>query len=144
MAEWTPANEPLQTAIQALTDHAAAPSTESAPSASRLPSKEAVPDARSDQAEPSPGSRQTTEPAASSGASPAPAESSSRLLDLNLATQDQLETLPGIGPSKAKAILSYRDQHNGFRSVDQLLEVKGIGPKVFERISVLVQAAARQ
>lgn len=55
-------------------------------------------------------------------------------LDLNAATQSQLEDLPGIGPSKAKAILAYRDQHGSFRSVDELLNVKGIGPKVYAKL----------
>lgn len=62
------------------------------------------------------------------------AESDHRL-DLNRATQAELETLPGIGPSKAKAIVDYRNKIGAFRKADQLLDVKGIGPKVFERIS---------
>ena len=54
------------------------------------------------------------------GSNPAP-------LDLNTATAEQLEELPGVGPSTAAAILAYRQQHGPFRSVDQLLEVRGIG-----------------
>jgi len=56
-------------------------------------------------------------------------------IDLNRATQAELETLPGIGPSKAKAIVDYRDKLGGFRKIEQLTDVKGIGPKVFERVS---------
>jgi competence protein ComEA len=74
---------------------------------------------------------------------PAATESSAlldpALLDLNHASQVELETLPGIGPSKAKAIISFREQHNGFNSLEQLLDVKGIGPKALERLSKLVR-----
>ncbi len=68
---------------------------------------------------------------------PNPAENG--LIDLNRATQTELETLPGIGSSKAKAILEYRERQQGFSNADQLLEVKGIGPKILERIIPLVR-----
>lgn len=48
-------------------------------------------------------------------------------LDLNTATAEQLEDLPGIGPATASAILAYRREHGRFRTVDELLEVRGIG-----------------
>jgi competence protein ComEA len=69
---------------------------------------------------------------------------SSALLDLNHASQSELEKLPGIGPSKAKAIITFRDQHKGFRNLEQLLEVKGIGPKVLERLSKLIRISAAE
>jgi competence protein ComEA len=49
------------------------------------------------------------------------------LVNLNTATLDQLETLPGIGPTLAQRIIDYRMEHGPFRSVDELLEVSGIG-----------------
>lgn len=49
-------------------------------------------------------------------------------VDLNQADEQQLETLPGVGPSTAEAILDYRRQHGRFKSVDELLDVRGIGP----------------
>ena len=51
------------------------------------------------------------------------------LVNLNSATLDQLETLPGIGPALGQRIIDYRDQHGPFRSVDDLLNVSGIGEK---------------
>ncbi len=50
------------------------------------------------------------------------------LIDLNTATGPQLEELPGVGPVTAQSILDWRAEHGGFTSVDELLEVDGIGP----------------
>ncbi|MBP1992893.1 ComEA family DNA-binding protein [Paenibacillus eucommiae] len=55
-------------------------------------------------------------------------------LDLNAATLEQLDDLPGIGESKAKAILAYRLQQGSFKNVEQLIEVKGIGPKMLAKL----------
>ena len=49
------------------------------------------------------------------------------LLDINTATAEQLEDLMGIGPVLAQAIVDYRTEHGPFSSVDELLEVSGIG-----------------
>ncbi|MCM3673295.1 helix-hairpin-helix domain-containing protein [Peribacillus simplex] len=56
------------------------------------------------------------------------------LVNLNTATQEDLETLTGIGPSKANAILEYRDTVGKFKEVDELKKVTGIGDKTFERL----------
>lgn len=53
------------------------------------------------------------------------------LVNLNTATQAQLEALPGIGPAFATAIISAREQRGGFKSVNELREVRGIGEKRF-------------
>lgn len=50
------------------------------------------------------------------------------IVNLNDADVTALETLPGVGPATAQAILDYRTQHGKFRSVDDLLNVRGIGP----------------
>lgn len=59
-------------------------------------------------------------------------------IDLNTASPEELETLPGIGPVKARAIVDYRAQAGGFGSVPQLMEVTGIGPATYESIRDLV------
>jgi competence protein ComEA len=59
-------------------------------------------------------------------------------LDLNKATIEQLDALPGIGESKAKAILAYRSEKGSFKKVEQLLEVKGIGEKLLAKIKPMV------
>ena len=54
-------------------------------------------------------------------------------LNLNSATEEQLKNIPGIGPSKAKEILNYREQNHGFNSIDDLMKIKGVGKKTFEK-----------
>ncbi len=51
-------------------------------------------------------------------------------VDLNTATAEQFMTLKGVGKKKAEAIIHYRQQHGGFRSIEELDAVKGIGPKL--------------
>lgn len=55
-------------------------------------------------------------------------------LNLNQASQEALESLPGIGPAKAVDILTYRDSIGSFSSVDELLNVIGIGPTILETL----------
>ena len=60
------------------------------------------------------------------------------LLDLNRATEEDFDALPGIGPRLAERILEYRKSAGAFHSLDELRAVKGIGKKTFERIRPLV------
>jgi competence protein ComEA len=71
---------------------------------------------------------------------PAPAAGPGQgaLLNLNTATAAQLEQLPRVGPVLAQRIVDYRDQHGGFRSVEQLREVTGIGDSTFAELQPLV------
>ncbi|MDD3346643.1 helix-hairpin-helix domain-containing protein [Oscillibacter sp.] len=62
-------------------------------------------------------------------------------LDLNTATAEELETLPGIGPALASRIVSYRASHGPFETIEEIMEVPGIGQGKFEglRESVTVE-----
>ncbi len=65
--------------------------------------------------------------AAAGGA--APVGGAAAPVNLNTATAEQLDTLDGVGPATAAKILAYRREHGGFRSVEDLMQVSGIGPK---------------
>lgn len=60
-------------------------------------------------------------------------------LSLNTATAEQLDSLPGVGPVLARHIIDHRDRHGGFRSVDELREVNGIGDRRFADLRTLVR-----
>ena len=60
-------------------------------------------------------------------------------LDLNIATVEQLDTLPGVGPVTAAAIVAWRQANGKFTSVDQLADVDGIGPARLEKLRSLVR-----
>ncbi|MFE4367024.1 helix-hairpin-helix domain-containing protein [Streptomyces sp. NPDC056835] len=60
-------------------------------------------------------------------------------VSLNAATPEQLDTLPGVGPVLAQHIIDYRGRHGGFRSVDELREVNGIGERRFADLQSLVR-----
>jgi competence protein ComEA len=68
----------------------------------------------------------------------APKRSHKGLLDLNRATAQDFDALPGIGPRLAERIMEYRQSVGAFHSLDGLRAVKGIGKKKFERIRPLV------
>ena len=55
-------------------------------------------------------------------------------VDLNTADLEQLDTLPGVGPVTAQAILDYREENGPFQSVDDLVNVYGIGEKTVENL----------
>ncbi len=76
------------------------------------------------------GAARPADPAA--GAAPGPTEAR---LDLNTATVDQLDGLPGVGPVTAQAILAWRAKHGRFSKVEELQEVDGIGPKTYAQIA---------
>ncbi len=57
------------------------------------------------------------------------------LININTATQEELESLPSIGEVRAQAIITYREEHGGFRTIDELKEVSGIGEKIFADIA---------
>jgi len=117
---WQPANESLRLTLAASSSPVPQQAQAPPPSAGSAPSDESA----------------SASAPASSDALP---DRSAMLLDLNAATTADLDGLPGIGPSKARAIVDFRDSHKGFRRVEELLEVKGIGPKLYDKIRALVK-----
>ncbi|MEP9361416.1 ComEA family DNA-binding protein [Nocardioides sp. CN2-186] len=74
-------------------------------------------------------------PSTASGSAPTPGAA---LVNLNTATQTELEALPEVGPVTAQAILSWRSEHGGFTAVDELLEVDGIGDATLGQLAPYV------
>lgn len=60
------------------------------------------------------------------------------VVNLNTATAEELATLPGVGEVKARAIVDYRVEHQGFRRKEELLAVKGIGGKTYEKLADMI------
>jgi competence protein ComEA len=75
---------------------------------------------------------------AAAAAVPSAGAPSGPLVNLNTATETELDTLPEVGPVTAQSILAWRDEHGGFTAVDELLEVDGIGDATLERIAPFV------
>lgn len=59
-------------------------------------------------------------------------------VNLNTATQTQLETLPGIGAKAAERIIEYRQKNGGFKKIEDLMNVKGVGEKSFLKLKPLI------
>ena len=59
-------------------------------------------------------------------------------MNINTASETELETLPEVGPVTAQAILQWRSEHGGFSSVDELLEVDGIGDATLGKLAPYV------
>jgi len=135
ISDWKPVNEPLKAAIERLSEPV---KDEQGADEERKPDMLSASNGN-DPIIPEPAENAVSDEEVVAEPPVPSADSSDHLIDLNRATQSELETLPGIGPSKAKAIMEYREKINGFRHIDQLTDVKGIGPKVFEKISGLVR-----
>ncbi len=88
-----------------------------------------------------PGSQQTAPAAA---ANLLQAQIQDELIDLNLASTELLETLPGIGPVLAEAIVYYRENVRPFRSIEEVQEVPKIGPVTYRNIRDLVTVSGPQ
>ena len=82
-------------------------------------------------------------PSTATGAAPAAAAGSgvtpAAPIDLNTATEADLDALPGVGPTTARAIVAYREAHGLFHQVDDLTDVQGIGPARLDALRELVK-----
>ena len=74
------------------------------------------------------------------GQAGAPVTAAAGPMDLNSASAAELDALPGIGPVLAGRIVDHRERHGVFLGVEDLLAVRGIGPRLFERLRPLVMA----
>ena len=74
----------------------------------------------------------------SSSSSSAKAVAAGEVVNLNTATATQIAALPGIGDKTAKMIIEYRDKNGGFKKIEELMNVKGIGEKSFLKLKSLV------
>ncbi|QKS70837.1 helix-hairpin-helix domain-containing protein [Paenalkalicoccus suaedae] len=66
------------------------------------------------------------------------ASSGTDKININVATDSELQTLPGIGPSKAQSIVTYREENGAFQSVEDIVYVSGIGEKSLESLRDLI------
>ena len=67
-----------------------------------------------------------------------PQTATKNLININTADARQLESLPRIGPKMAVRILDYRKANGSFKRVQDLMKVKGVGPKIFEKLQSLI------
>ena len=89
------------------------------------------------------GSAAEQKPAAPAKAAAAAKATASSPVNLNTATQAQLETLPGIGAKAAERILEYRQKNGNFKKVEDLMNVKGIGEKAFLKLKPVITVAQK-
>lgn len=80
------------------------------------------------------------EPAVVPGGADSGGPSASGPININTATVEELDALPGVGPAIAGRIVEYREAYGAFTAIEEIMEVKGIGPATFEEIKDLITA----
>jgi competence protein ComEA len=73
----------------------------------------------------------------------APSNKATTIVNLNTATQAQLESLPGVGAKTAARIIEYRQKSGGFKKIEELMNVKGIGEKAFLKLKPQITVTAK-
>jgi competence protein ComEA len=131
-----PVNEQMQQLIDQSKEQTPMQSFSEKPSNTPIASK-------GDSKPPTPKASKSTSPSITPSSIPKTAAKTTDKLDLNTATLEQLDALPGIGESKAKAILAYRQEKGSFAKIEQLLEIKGIGEKMLAALKSLIYIGQR-
>jgi len=80
--------------------------------------------------------------AQSKAPAPKPAATAAAPVNLNTATAEQLATIPGVGPKMAERIIDYRQKNGGFKKVEDLMNVSGVGEKSFLKMKPLITITA--
>jgi competence protein ComEA len=83
------------------------------------------------------------QPPAAKSSSAAKPSAPSAPINLNSATQAQLESLPGVGPKAAQRILDYRKQNGSFKKIEDLMNVKGFGEKTFLKLKPMLTVSEK-
>jgi competence protein ComEA len=65
-------------------------------------------------------------------------------LNLNIATQQEIELIPSIGPGRASSIIAFRQENGSFGAVEDLLKIKGIGPATLEKLRPFVTVSEEE
>ena len=87
----------------------------------------------------SPDSSSVSEKPTEAKSSSATTQTVSSKININTASAAELDKLPGIGPTYAQRIIEYRESKGGFKSISEIQNIKGIGPKTFEKLKDMIE-----